>query len=69
MVGAMPGKLTIALMLIVVGAIILLRNLGHFSQGWWQIVGKLWPLILVFIGLEVLLTLGRGGGGGKGRRD
>ncbi|MBI4289647.1 MAG: hypothetical protein HY671_14620 [Chloroflexi bacterium] len=72
----MPGKVTLALVLIAIGAIVLLRNVGHFSEGLWQTVLKLWPLILVFIGLEVLLTgrkggrgVGGGGEGGSGSRS
>ncbi len=65
--GSMPGKVTLALVLVVIGVIVLLRNVGHFSEGLWQTALKLWPLILVFIGLEVLL-MGRKGGGGRGGR-
>lgn len=61
----MPGKITISLVLIAVGAMFLIRNLGYLSEGWWQTTLKLWPLILVFIGLEVLLSQRKGGSKGK----
>lgn len=65
----MPGRVTLALVLVAIGAVVLLRNLGHFSEGLWQTVLKLWPLVIVFIGLEILLSSRKGGGGAKSKRE
>ncbi len=66
----MPGKITLSLVLIALGILVLLRNIGQVSEGWWHTAVKLWPLILVFIGVEVMLTRRKGGGGGgKSKRD
>jgi hypothetical protein len=42
------------ILLIVVGVIVLLINLGLLSFDLWQLV-RLWPLILVVIGLDILI--------------
>lgn len=65
----MPGRVTLALVLVAIGAVVLLRNLGHFSDGLWQTVLKLWPLVIVFIALEILLRGRKGGGGAKSKRE
>ena len=66
----MPGKITLSLVLIALGVLVLLRNIGQVSEGWWHTAVKLWPLILVFIGVEVMLTRHKNGaGGGKSKRD
>lgn len=41
--------------LIGVGAILLLANLGVISGNPWQIIWQLWPLALIAIGLDILL--------------
>lgn len=41
--------------LIILGVIILLNNLGIISWGTWSFVWKLWPLLLVLWGLDLLL--------------
>lgn len=40
------------LILIIIGAIFLLQNLGYISEGVWSII---WPAILIVIGLGMLL--------------
>lgn len=65
----MPGKITLSLVLIAFGVLVLLRNIGQVSEGWWRTTVKLWPLILIFIGIEVLLARRKGGGGGRGKRE
>ena len=48
------GSLVIPLLLIVLGALLLLDNLNVVSIDWASI-WKLWPLLLVGIGLEIIL--------------
>jgi len=43
------------LILIAVGVILLLNNLGVLSWEIWDLLWRLWPLILIGIGLEILL--------------
>ncbi len=43
------------LILIAVGVILLLNNLGVISWEIWDLLWRLWPLILIGIGLEILL--------------
>ncbi len=42
------------LILIVVGALFLLSNLGLLTWGFWDTMWRFWPVILVLIGIEVL---------------
>ena len=42
----------IGLILIIIGAVFLLQNLGYISEGAWSII---WPAILIVIGLAVIL--------------
>jgi len=42
----------VGLILLVIGAVFLLRNLGYISATSWSII---WPAILIIIGLGVLL--------------
>jgi len=42
----------IGLILIIIGAVFLLQNLGYISGGTWNII---WPAILIVIGLGTLL--------------
>lgn len=39
--------------IIIIGVLFILRNIGVIDLSWWY-VWKLWPLILVFIGISVL---------------
>ena len=48
----------IGLILIIVGAVFLLQNLGYISGGDWSII---WPAILIIIGLWILLKKEHGG--------
>jgi hypothetical protein len=50
------------ILLIFLGMVFLLNNLGLVSWSVWQTIGRLWPLLLVAIGLELVLTRGSGGG-------
>jgi hypothetical protein len=43
------------IVLIVLGVLLLLKNFGLIDAGIWQTIRKLWPLILVFIGIKILL--------------
>jgi len=45
------GKMTIALIIIAIGVVFLLQNLGFFSSGVW---GVIWPLALIIVGLAML---------------
>lgn len=45
------GRMTIALIIIVIGVVFLLQNLGFFSSGVW---GMIWPLALIIVGLAML---------------
>jgi len=54
---AVRPRAAFALVLIAVGAIALLANLGAFS--WWT-WGKLWPLLLVAMGIALFLGRRRG---------
>ena len=40
------------LILIIIGTVFLLQNLGYISEGAWSII---WPAILIVIGLGILL--------------
>jgi len=42
----------LGLILIIIGAVFLLQNLGYISEGAWSII---WPAILIVIGLGILL--------------
>ncbi len=43
------------LILIVVGGVLLLQNLGYLPWSLWRDIWRLWPLVLVLVGLELLL--------------
>jgi hypothetical protein len=55
------GGTLIPLVLILVGVLLLLQNLGLVSAEIWSNLGRLWPLLLVLVGLEVLLGRYLGG--------
>jgi len=42
--------------LITVGVVLLLSNLGIFSGGSWRVLLRLWPLLLVLAGLDLLFS-------------
>lgn len=48
----------IGLIVIIIGIVFLLQNLGYISEGAWSII---WPAILIVIGLGIILK--RGGHG------
>jgi len=49
------GQLWVGILLIILGILYLLKNFGFIGESVWSIVGKLWPLILVLIGLEMII--------------
>ena len=50
--GGLWGTYVLAALLIVVGLLLLLHNFNLF---WWLSFGRLWPLVLVLVGLLLLL--------------
>ena len=44
--------------LLIIGIVFLLQNLGYISEGAWSII---WPLILIVIGLWILFKKEKGG--------
>lgn len=42
------------LILITIGVLLLLANLGYLPFSFWEIAARFWPLILVLIGVEIL---------------
>lgn len=55
-----PGSPFMPVILIMAGAVLLLSNLGYLHIG---SVWRLWPLLLIAVGLNIVF----GGGGGRGR--
>ncbi len=51
----MSGRETLAVVLIVVGLLMLASNLGLITWGVWEVVGRLWPLLLVAFGFSLAL--------------
>ncbi len=49
------GGIVGPLILIVLGGILLLQNLGYLPWTIWRDIWRLWPLILVLVGIELLL--------------
>ncbi|MBM3129050.1 MAG: hypothetical protein FJ009_10575 [Chloroflexi bacterium] len=43
------------LILITIGVLFLLANLGYLPLSFWEIAFRFWPLILVLIGLEIII--------------
>jgi hypothetical protein len=56
------GSIVFPSLLIVVGGLLLLQNLGILSGSIWGTLWRFWPVVLILLGLEVLLG-GRGRGG------
>jgi len=55
-----PVNLTGPLILITLGLVFLMANLGMLGTSPWQLLWQWWPLILIIIGLEILIgVLGR----------
>jgi hypothetical protein len=50
-----PG-LFFPLLLITIGVLLLLQNIGVFSENIWDLLWKCWPVILIWIGLDALLN-------------
>lgn len=44
------------IILIGLGLVLLLQNFGLLPWSIWELIGRLWPLVLVLIGLELLLS-------------
>ncbi len=41
--------------LIGIGVLVLLQNFGYLSQGFWQVVWPLWPILLILVGVEIII--------------
>ncbi len=50
-----PARLVFPLILIVAGVVFLLNNLGVLSWSVWPTLARLWPVILILLGIEILL--------------
>ena len=53
--GRRLGSIFLPLILIGLGALLLLQNVGLIQVSIWDVVGRLWPLIPVLIGIELLI--------------
>lgn len=42
--------------IILIGALFLAKNLGWTGLNIWDIVGKYWPLVLIYIGAKNIIT-------------
>ena len=49
------GSLVGPLILIGLGVVFLLNNLGILSWSVWEVIFRLWPILLVAIGLDLLV--------------
>lgn len=49
-----PRSVTGAIFLIILGVIFLLNNLGYLSWTVWSALWRLWPVLLIFAGLEAI---------------
>ncbi len=49
------GGLLFPLLLIAMGTLFLLNNLGIVSWTVWRVIGQMWPVLLIAIGLDILL--------------
>lgn len=52
----MKGNLIAALVLIVIGTLFLLRNLGFHVPGLGHLISTWWPAILIVVGLTLLFN-------------
>jgi hypothetical protein len=48
------GSIVFPICLIAVGVILLLNNLGHLPWTVWATIGRLWPILLIALGLDIL---------------
>ena len=53
--GRRLGSIFLPLILIGLGALLLLRNAGLIQVSIWDLVGRLWPLIPLLVGIELLI--------------
>ncbi len=51
-----------ALLLIFIGALFLLNNLGLLSWNIWNELWKFWPVVIILLGVQMLLGKSRGAG-------
>jgi hypothetical protein len=49
------GSLTWGLVLILIGLVLLLSNFGSLPPVVWEQISRLWPLLIIFIGLDILI--------------
>lgn len=49
------GSLVTPIILITIGVVFLLENLGYISGDVWDVILKLWPLLLISIGFDLFL--------------
>ena len=49
------GGLVGAAILVTLGVVLLLNNLGYLGWGVWETLGHLWPLLLIAIGLDLMI--------------
>lgn len=50
------GQVWLGVLFLILGILFILRNLGFVTGSIWSFIWKFWPLILVLIGLEILIT-------------
>lgn len=58
--GAGQGRIFAGFFLIIIGLFFLLDRLVWFHWPWWLSFSKLWPLVLVFVGVAMILGRDRG---------
>lgn len=46
------------IILIILGVLLLLKNFGFIETSVWKTIGKLWPLLLIIIGIRILFGTG-----------
>ncbi|HOK23275.1 MAG TPA: DUF5668 domain-containing protein [Candidatus Hydrothermia bacterium] len=50
------GQIWLGVIFVILGAVVLLRNFGILSESAWGYLWRFWPLILVLVGLEILIS-------------
>ncbi len=50
-----PGRIILPGVLIILGGLLLLSNMGILGEDWWDLAKRLWPVILVLIGIDLLM--------------